>query len=50
MENSFEQGETEGSERRWEVAAKMQGRDESTGGDEEERRIQSDLPPCMWNG
>ena len=55
MENSFEQGKTEGSKRRWEVAAKMQGRDESMGGDEEERRIQSDchracgMGDCGWS-
>jgi len=53
--NSFEQGKTEGSERRWEAVAKMQGRDESMGGDEEERRIQSDchhacrMGDCSWS-
>lgn len=31
MDNSFEQGKTKGSERRWEVVAKMQGRDGSMG-------------------
>lgn len=31
MDNSFEQGKTKGSERRWEVVPKMQGRDGSMG-------------------
>lgn len=34
MDNSFELDKTEGSERRREVVAKMQGRDEGLGGNE----------------
>lgn len=54
MDNSFEQGKIEGSESRWEVVAKLQGRDEGKGGDDEERILQSDshrtcgMGNCSW--